>query len=261
MDSFIYTRLLWSLSIFRKKYYPNNSSIGLDITSLCDLGCYNCEACCDTANSSIFMSVAQVQKFIDESIENNKKWKIIKLRGGEPTLHPEFWSIIYLLDTYLDFSSRTRIILQTNGYRKACHEIIKKCPDWLEIDNLKKTSKSQPWFNSFYVAPIDLIYFKYFTNYSKGCLRTELCNIGLSRTGYYPCSPGANIDRVFNIGLGILSYKEITEEKQRKQLEKLCRFCGHFKEPNEEVDSLRVSTSWASALDEYKNAKGQLSLY
>jgi len=43
------------------------------------------------------MSVEQIQKFINESVDNNVKWERIRVMGGEPTLHPDIFEILNLL--------------------------------------------------------------------------------------------------------------------------------------------------------------------
>ena len=40
------------------------------------------------------MTLAQIQQFVQESIELNKKWKLINLLGGEPTIHQDFLEIV-----------------------------------------------------------------------------------------------------------------------------------------------------------------------
>lgn len=111
------------------------------------------------------------------------------------------------------------------------------------------------------VAPVDVIYFGLYQDVTKGCLRTEKCHMSLSRYGYYACSPGAHLDRVFGFDIGIKKLSSVNDTAFRKQLNTLCRYYGHFKEPNEYVTEGKMSKSWVKAYKRYKETKPKMSLY
>jgi len=217
---------------FKMPYFINFDNIDIEIITTCNLNCYNCDRSCGTAPSKEMMSLEQIKCFIDESIKYNKKWNEIKLLGGEPTLHPQFFEILDLLKEYRDkHSPDTSIAMATNGYGKKVNEVLAKCPEWLRILNTKKTSNVQE-FSTFNVAPIDLDEYKNNKNidYSSGCWILEACGLGLTPNGYYACGAGGSADRIFGWNMGLKSLEEVTEENLRKQLKTLCKFCGHFKD-------------------------------
>lgn len=258
----IFIKLLWL--VYHKRYTANNE-IALDITTACNMNCFNCEASCYQAPSSEGMSLKQINKFVNESIKLRYYWSAIKLRGGEPTLHPQFFDILKLIKKYKDFNHNCKIIIVTNGIGKKVREILSNLPDWAGITNSgfnKKNSKQNYTFNSYNVAPIDLISYKFFTDFTKGCIRIQKCyGLALSRYGYYPCCPGANVDRVFGFDLGIKKLSFVNKLNLQNQMKILCKYCGHFKEPNEYVIKQKTSISWNKAYKKYEKEKPKLSLY
>jgi hypothetical protein len=250
------------IPLFHKTYNPNLKAIGLEISTACNLSCINCENSCRQAPSSEFMSLEQIEKFVDESIELNWDWNIIKLRGGEPTLHPQFFEVLKIIKRCKDLNPRCKIILQTNGQGKKVNEILSKIPDWVEVHNEgKEIGYISSYFSSYNVAPIDLSNYRLFADFTKGCFRAEECNIGLTRYGYYPCSPGGSSDRIFGFNIGLKKLSEVKDKALRAQMNKLCRYCGHYKEPNEYVKGEKMSKSWVNAYKKYKKQKPGLSLY
>ena len=79
--------------IYHKRFKRNNV-IAIDLTMECNNRCFNCEASCRQAPSNEIMTVDQIKKFVDEAIKLDYRWDAIKLRGGEPTLHPKIFEII-----------------------------------------------------------------------------------------------------------------------------------------------------------------------
>jgi hypothetical protein len=86
--------------------------------------------------------------------------------------------------------------------------------------------------------------------------------MGLSKYGYYPCSPGAALDRIFGFDVGIKKLSLVHDKNLlRNQFKVLCKYCGHYKEPNEKVDKNLISKSWQLAYKNYKNNRPNLSVY
>jgi len=81
----------WVTWILGPEYYRNLSMIEIDITYACNLRCYNCNRSCTQAPTVERMTVDQIKKFVEESKASNLQWKRIRILGGEPTLHPDFY--------------------------------------------------------------------------------------------------------------------------------------------------------------------------
>lgn len=240
------------------------------------------------APSKESLSVEQIKKFISESIAYNKKWKHIRILGGEPTLHKDIFEIIDILIDYKKSYSRfTKLQLVTNGNGNAVKAILEKIPDEVEIENSIKTSNIQPQFSAVNNAPIDN---NINSDFSKGCWIPSVCGMALDMHGYYPCTVAAAIDRVFGFDIGQKSLEKC-DEQLTEALSKLCKNCGHFEHEinyyadrdiisdNEVVrfeeihkchfDKINseknngeiVSVTWQKKLDAYKSRRPKLTSY
>ena len=109
------TRLSWN---------PSKDSIQLDLTSFCNLSCPNCERSIGQAPCREYISLEQIEKFVNESIELKSEWKAISLIGGEPTLHPQFFEVLDILKRYKDINPNCFIIVWTNGYGNKVNKIL-----------------------------------------------------------------------------------------------------------------------------------------
>lgn len=229
--------------------------------------CINCEASCRQAPSEEYLSIEQIEKFVDSAKKLKYDWDFIRLRGGEPTLHPQFLECIEIIKKYKDFNPHCKIVLVTNGAGEEVKAVLAKIPNWIHVThgNMLRPKEEKRYdyasFNTYNEAPIDLWYYK-FEDFTKGCYRIKECyGLALSRYGYYPCSPGANVDRVFGFDIGIKELSLVDEKALRNQMKILCRYCGHFKEPNYCTAEEKVSASWEKAYKRYKKQEIKLSLY
>jgi MoaA/NifB/PqqE/SkfB family radical SAM enzyme len=73
---------------------PNLNQIEIDITYECNLKCINCNRSSTQAPIKEGMTLEQIENFVRESVELNKKWKLINLLGGEPSIHKDFLEIV-----------------------------------------------------------------------------------------------------------------------------------------------------------------------
>ena len=236
-----------------------NNTLQLDITTQCNLKCFKCDRMCSQAPSEDRMSLEQVEFFINESKEF--PWKRIEVMGGEPTVHPNFWEIIELLLHYQkNFNNQCELKITTNGKMpiKDLIYLYRVLENKIGIINTNKSSRIQT-FNNINVAPCDMESFRN-SNFKIGCYRPESCGWGLSRIGYYPCGPGAAIDRVFGFNIGIKHLKDVNNESLDKQKEILCKVCGHFMGDNfTNINS--VSETWKKAFESYNQCPPVLDLY
>lgn len=225
--------ILGNIKNWRINFIPNLNKIEIDITYDCNLKCKSCNRSCTQAPSKEdYMSLYQIRKFIEESIELNKKWELINILGGEPTLHPEFIEIVKLIyeEYILKFSPNTILQITSNGYSEETKSILKKLPKSenivIDVRSFKQSPKVE-YFTQFNVAPIDIQEYRY-SDFSKGCWVTSYCGIGLNKYGYYPCSVAGGMDRVMGYDIGIKTLKEVTIDRLKELLDVFCRYCGNF---------------------------------
>ncbi|MES9962265.1 MAG: radical SAM protein [Candidatus Sedimenticola sp. 20ELBAFRAG] len=244
--------------ILGTQYKPDHDCIEIDITYACNLNCPNCNRSVNLKPADQ-MTPYQIGHFIQESIEQNRKWKRIRLLGGEPTAHPQ---LLDILNAFLDYkrnhSPRTLIEITTNGHGKKVEKILATIPEGVVITNTEKSSGAQDYFVTFNVAPMDLEEYEN-VDYSNGCEITAENGIGLTKYGYYPCAVAGGIDRIFGLGLGRQSLPEKGED-MHNELDQLCRYCGHFKRGNHTVsDSHEISVTWRTEYAEFKQRQPALT--
>lgn len=250
----------------RKVFRPNLNKIELDITYDCNLKCKDCNRSCSQAPDKSKMSIEQIKSFIKESIETEKKWELINILGGEPTLHPYFNTIVeMLLYDYVEiYSPKTIIQITSNGYGAFVKEKLKKIPehDNLIIDEWSfKQSLKVPYFTSFNNAPRDNVEFKN-ADFKKACWVTSYCGIGLNHLGYFPCSIAGAMERVMSTHFAIKNLKDVSENMDDLFMY-FCSYCGNFMEyaankgdfmeraeKNQNKDEI-VSNSWLEIYDNW----------
>ncbi len=249
--------------IFGSKHKTNHNKIEINITYDCNLKCYNCCNSCRQAPTfgNMNMSVRQIEKFIIESIETKRKWKQIKILGGEPTLHPDLHDILNLLLKYKKSHSPSTIIqISTNGFGPAVENVLSKISKRIEIINSKKKSQVQSNFLSINIAPKDMAGYE-FCDFTNGCWVTNIMGLGLSSSGYYHCVVGASIDRVFGFDIGRMNLPQVTD-KLIDQKSILCGFCGLFKISDKVAGGKqKMSESWKDSYYKYKIRPPILSIY
>ena len=243
----------------RKAFSPNLRRIELDITYDCNLKCQACNRSCTQARTTEHMSLAQVREFVAESIAIGRRWEVINVLGGEPTLHPEFHEIVQtLVRDYVDgFSPETVVQITSNGFGDTVQKRLAALPEHPRLvvnrESFKDTTRV-PYFTPFNDAPIDDPSFAE-AEYRKGCWVTSYCGIGLNHLGYFPCAVAGGIERVASLGRAVLSLTEVDQEIA-DALDTYCRLCGNFKHyeqsrgefvPRSEKDVFEgpiVSISW-----------------
>jgi len=209
-----------------RQFQRSQEYVEMDITYKCNLKCANCNRSCAQLPSRIEMSVEQVEKFIQESIENRVYWKRIRILGGEPTLHSRFFDIIELLLHYRkNFNPDVRLVLCTNLFGNKVKDIIGRLPEEVSIKSTVKTSPVN-LFRPFNMAPVDTWYNR-FSDYSCGCRIIEDCGLGLTPSGYYMCAIAGGIDRVFGFDRGREALPS-PDDAMADQMKVFCRLCGHF---------------------------------
>jgi hypothetical protein len=237
-------------------------SLEMEITTDCNLKCFNCNRSCRQAPSKENMSLDQIDKFVNESKKLGVTWdKGISLLGGEPSLHPDIGQVISKLYKGLD----RQIRLFTNGiYMPDSVKVSRFMKNMVIVSTDKTGNKNN--FVPFNMAPIDNPKFEDIHSYNY-CKIIFDCGLGMSRYGFYICGPGASIDRIFGFDIGIKSLKDVTIEKLYDQKEKLCSHCGllpfadYDPYSNRIRDKEMISDSWKKAYERYKINPPKMGLY
>jgi 4Fe-4S single cluster domain/Radical SAM superfamily len=257
-----------------RRWTTNLKKIEIEIHTGCNLSCPNCDRSSSQARSGEGMSLAQLEKFVSESIALRWEWDAITLLGGEPTLHPQLDRIFNILSEYRSFRPDCKFQLYSNGYGISVQDALRRIPAWVSIGNSQKSPSVNPLFSAYNLAPVDFPEHRD-EDFSRGCSITRICGVGLTRYGYYPCGAGASIDRVFGLDIGIKQLEDVTPTAMVHQLKTLCSMCGHFRDfdkgflvnikqgvqPAEWATTSMVSPTWHAAYEAYKKAPPKLSQY
>ncbi len=215
-------------AILGPQYRRSRDLIEIDITYLCNLHCLNCNRSVAQAREALHMTVDFVARFVDESLSRGKRWRRIRVLGGEPTLHPEFSAIVAELLRYRAACPDTIVEVVTNGHGKRVQAALDGLPDEVMVDNSNKESPIQPHFGPFNLAPVDDPSFEG-ASYTNGCAVLEECGVGLTPMGYYPCAVAGGIDRILGEGIG-RSVLPDDGDDMLAATERLCRLCGRFRD-------------------------------
>ncbi len=262
-------------------YRPSHRRIIIDITAACNLGCVNCNRSCgpDQAPAPEHMTVDQVERFIEESRQQNRHWDMIQIEGGEPTLHPHFLEIVRTLDRYASRDSRWTVIqVNTNGYSEHSRAILQQLPPAVTVYSSQKTQRVQIEHVTFNVAPVDAASHSDGC-FSQGCFLPAMYGLGLTRYGYYPHPICGGIDRVFGMDIGRKTLPEPGNGLD-EQFPQLCRYCGlfvhynraHNPDPHTQIASHKTGESkqpppgamtarWLAAYARYRTQPPHLILY
>jgi len=216
----------WATALLGPQYRRSRDLIEIDVTYLCNLHCQNCNRSVTQAREALHMAVGTISRFVDESLEGGRRWRRIRVLGGEPTLHPEFHAIIDELRRYKEAHPTTIVEVVTNGHGEHVRRELAKLPADVLVDNSHKDGAIQPHFAPFNLAPIDDPGLAD-AAFSNGCAILEDCGMGLTPLGYYPCAVAGGIDRILGEELGRATLPEDSDD-MLPEVERLCRFCGRF---------------------------------
>ena len=86
----------------------------IEITDHCNLTCPVCYAESGTARQS-YRSIGQIKKMVEAVVRNERHPDVVQISGGEPTLHPEFFTVLDLCKS----QPIRHLMVNTNGIRIA----------------------------------------------------------------------------------------------------------------------------------------------
>ncbi len=242
------------------QYRRSRDRIEIDITYACNLHCLNCNRSVTQAPESMHMSVAMIRDFVNQSLARRKRWRRIRVLGGEPTVHPQFEEIIGELLRYREAVPDCLVEVVSNGHGSQVEERLARLPTSVWVENSRKTSRIQPDFGPFNDAPIDDP--KYGgADYRNGCAIVEDCGMGLTPLGYYPCAVAGGIERITGRKLARDRLPDDTDE-MTDVLDSCCRLCGRFRDGHYVPRNLRprlfeerISKSWEIIYARWKSQR------
>ncbi len=257
-------------------YRPSHDRIVIDLTSVCDLGCVDCNRSCSAqqAPAEEHLSLAQIERFVNESLSQGRRWRVIQLEGGEPTLHPQFREIVACLVAYCKKHAPATVVkVISNGYSEAARAALAALPRRVQVFITAKRSPRQASHCAFNLAPVDVPELAG-ADFSQGCFLPAAEGLGLTRHGYYPHPVCGGIDRVFGFDVGRQSLPKV-EDDLREQFPRLCAECGLFRffasldrrRPDIMPDAAelalrgKMSPSWQRAYARYREFRPRLKLY
>lgn len=242
------------------QYVRSRDLIEIDITYLCNLHCLNCNRSVSQAREDMHMPIGMVSAFVDETIAKAKRWRRIRVLGGEPTLHPQFHQVIAELRRYRAWHPECIVEVVSNGYGPHVSRLLGELPADIMIDNTAKSSRVQPHFGPFNLAPADDIVYA-LTDYSNACAIARDCGMGLTPMGYYPCAVAGGIDRILGANLGAQSLPA-DDDDMLEMAQRFCRLCGRFRDGHfvprvlrPVLDTERVSPTWKALYERWHVAK------
>ena len=245
------------------KWRRSRVRVGIDITYVCDLRCNNCNRSCTQDPTSDHMTLGQIRHFLEESKERQIRWELIGLLGGEPTCHPQFLEVVELVREYRDgFSPETQIRVVTNGHSERTKKLLCQLPSDIEVVDSAKSSRDQPEFFTFNVAPIDVGGYER-ADFFNACPVTHLCGIGVTPYGYYPCGVAGAIDRTFGFDLGRKVLPQ-EDDDMKEEIRRFCALCGRFKGYTGELsrgqlDRAVMSSTWEEAYARSRENRPRIS--
>jgi hypothetical protein len=169
-----------------------------------------------------------VTTFVDNSIQVGKKWRRIRVLGGEPTVHPQFGEVMDELLRYRDHHPACLLEVVTNGHGRFVESQIRSLPESVWVENSRKASRIQPTFGPFNMAPVDDPAFAS-SDFENGCAIMRDCGMGLTPLGYYPCAVAGGIDRITGERNG-RDLLPSDADDMRDEAAGLCKLCGRFRD-------------------------------
>ena len=203
-------------------------NLAIEVTYDCNIKCQNCNRYCPEAPGGVesYMSLEQINHFVQETYTMNHFWTVVKIAGGEPMMHPDIMGMLNILEPLHKDGYAKKVYLLTNG---VAAQKIKTIPPWVIVVNSSKTAKPvTDYHGRIGPAPSD-IQMKVNLETNQCLPAVSDCSICLDAWGYYLTGPCAAVDRLFGLNVGVKSLKEILDTDYKcldVQQKLLCQYCG-----------------------------------
>ncbi len=216
----------------------NKLSVELDITSKCNMSCPNCVRFSQFKETWVDLDMDQIERFIMYNKIYGKRLTV-KVIGGEPLVHTNFFAILNRLNEHF------HIMVATNG-------LIEWTPPFpMTIEDSAKEKGVHPEFYATQDAPKDDPEYDG-EDYQFGCSIANTCGAVFTVDGYYPCTTAGSIDRMLRRPGGpresmvSLAKPDLSSaikiDNRKKVFQSLCQYCGVYKKLGfHEADNTRDS--------------------
>jgi len=233
---------------------PNLGILELHISYRCNLRCNNCSNLCTQAPATFDLTVEDIKKLLADSLACGRKWGMITIHGGEPTVHPQYYQICETLLAYKKEHNPDMVLWFLTNYST---DIIKERANKIKELGIplglapKKDKNQNPngsWIPYVPVneSPIDLG-----AEFTLGCFQTETCGIAYNYLGFFECSPAASAARVFGYDSPVKEVKDLTAEKLSACFPEHCKHCGFAMPDRRRVTEQVTTATWEKKLGEY----------
>ncbi len=244
------------------QYRPSRDQIEIDLTYLCNLRCHNCNRSSAQAPEALHLELGRLRAFVADSLVQQRAWQRIRLLGGEPTLHPQFADVFGILEPLRALNPALIIEVVSNGHGEKVQRALATLPPHVAVENSEKQGRVQAHFGPFNLAPQDAWWHRW-VDYRHGCCIPQMCGIGLTPTGYYPCAVAGGIDRVVGQGRGRERLPS-PQDDMRDLMDRACRLCGRFRDGHFVPFNLRpplqtqeTSASWQRIYADWASRRGE----
>lgn len=228
-------------------FEPNFGIVELCLTYKCNIKCNNCSNLCTQAPFKGDLTPADVERFINDSINNDHIWGQITLHGGEPVLNPWIFEILELLVNYRKKTNTKLWLLSNNSVTKIREKITRASVEFdIPLGISTKLQDKQMEYIPVNEAPVDLN-----IQSTVGCFQIQDCGMCYNYLGYFPCSPMAAAARVFDYEPAALSIKDLTKEKCTEYYNKHCPLCGFALVDRRRVKEQMSTWTWINKLNCY----------
>ena len=224
-------------------------------TYRCNLSCVGCNRMCFLKPSVPDMTIDDMREFLRQAKELH--WSpIIRMVGGEPTLHANFMEFLELAQEFT--GSRERVQIWSNAHGKRVNEILDESQRRGLGCIMEHTKKPMGTIihgiRDFCIAPAD------YGEDRQACgLHSShiSCGICVDSQGYALCPCGGAIagylDKKFMTKTLADLFNQTTAETQTKAM---CRWCGahtseKHKRKTEKLCGIAMSPSWIEAAKKY----------
>lgn len=247
-----------------RMHTPRMFHLKPNITYVCDRGCPNCNRATRLCPSSERedLSPEQFAKMLGDSARVGHKWLRITLTGGEPTMHPQFEQIVdAMMDYKREHNPECKMCTYTYHHREFFEKVERvkaKYPDFIVFD----TKKDKPRIHLYapHMAPVDDPKFGPGHAYIGCHLGGHLCGLGYDSRGFFCCSLGAAIARIFALGIAVPNVADISRDVMIGQFKHLCSRCGFYNLAKPSPGNGEpISPAWKDAIERYNRVNGTAS--